>query len=101
VLLAENATAEQAAGFAAGALLDAAWRFNALRDASKDKDAPPARVTLAGANSAKVEPPPGSAPGAALRGALYARRSGGRTGQSAEPGELRGNGCLRCARNTA
>ena len=39
VLLADSASPEQAAGFAAGALLNA-WRFTALRDASKDKDAP-------------------------------------------------------------
>jgi hypothetical protein len=54
VLLTDNATPEQAAGFATGALLNA-WRFNALRDASKDKDAPPAQVTLAVANPAKME----------------------------------------------
>lgn len=71
VLLADGATPEQAAGFAAGALLNA-WRFNALRDASKDKDAPPARVTLGVTSPAKVEPAWKRAE-AILRGTLYAR----------------------------
>jgi leucyl aminopeptidase len=71
VLLADSATPEQAAGFAAGALLNA-WRFNALRDASKDKDAPPASVTLGVTSPAKVEPAWRRAE-AAVRGALFAR----------------------------
>ena len=71
VLLADGASPEQAAGFAAGALLNA-WRFNALRDASKDKDTPPAQVTLAVAAPTKVEPAWKHAE-AALRGTLYAR----------------------------
>ncbi|MCA3425531.1 MAG: leucyl aminopeptidase, partial [Roseomonas sp.] len=71
VLLAEGASPEQAAGFAAGALLNA-WRFSALHDASKDKDAPPAEVTLAVANPAKVEAAWQRAE-ATLRGVLYAR----------------------------
>jgi leucyl aminopeptidase len=71
LLLADGATPEQAAGFAAGALLNA-WRFNKLRDTNKDKDAPPARVTLAVTSPAKVEPAWKRAE-AALRGALYAR----------------------------
>lgn len=71
VLLAEGALPEQASGFAAGALLNA-WRFNALRDASKDKDAPPVQVTLAVAAPAKVEPAWKRAE-AMLRGTLYAR----------------------------
>jgi leucyl aminopeptidase len=71
VLLADSATPEQAAGFAAGALLNA-WRFNALRDASKDKDGPPAKVTLAVAKPAKVEPALKRAE-AMLRGVRFAR----------------------------
>ena len=71
ILLADSATPEQAAGFAAGALLNA-WRFNVLRDASKDKDAPPARVTLAVASPTKVEPAWVRAE-AMLRGVLFAR----------------------------
>jgi leucyl aminopeptidase len=71
VLLAEGALPEQAAGFGAGAMLNA-WRFNALRDASKDKDAPPVQVTLAVAAPAKVEPAWKRAE-AMLRGTLYAR----------------------------
>jgi leucyl aminopeptidase len=71
VLLADAATPEQAAGFAAGALLNA-WRFDALRDASKDKDTPPAQVTLAVAAPAKMEAAWKHAE-AALRGVLYAR----------------------------
>jgi leucyl aminopeptidase len=71
VMLADGASPEQAAGFAAGALLNA-WRFNALRDASKDKDTPPAQVTLAVAAPTKVEHAWKHAE-AALRGTLYAR----------------------------
>ncbi|MFM7416336.1 MAG: leucyl aminopeptidase, partial [Alphaproteobacteria bacterium] len=71
VLLAEDATPEQAAGFAAGALLNA-WRFNTLRDARKDKDAPPAKVTLAVAKPGKVEAAWARAE-AMLRGVVFAR----------------------------
>jgi len=71
VLLAEGATARQAAGFAAGALLNA-WRFTALRDASKDKDAPPARVILGVTTPGKVEHAWKRAE-ATLRGVLLAR----------------------------
>jgi leucyl aminopeptidase len=49
-----------------------AWRFNALRDASEDENAPPAEVTLAVANPAKVETAWQRAD-AMLRGVLYAR----------------------------
>jgi leucyl aminopeptidase len=66
-----GAAGKLAAGFAAGALLNA-WRFNVLRDASKDKDAPPARVTLAVASPTKVEPAWVRAE-AMLRGVLFAR----------------------------
>jgi len=71
VLLAQKATPGQAAGFAAGALLNA-WRFNTLRDASKDRDAPPAKVTLAVAKPAKVEAAWARAE-AMLRGVVFAR----------------------------
>ena len=71
VLLADGATPEQAAGFAAGALLNA-WRFNALRDASKDKDAPPASVMLGVTSPAKVEAAWKRAE-AMLRGVRFAR----------------------------
>jgi leucyl aminopeptidase len=71
ILLADGVTPEQAAGFAAGALLNA-WRFTALRDASKDKDAPPARVTLGVTSPAKVEPAWKRAE-AMLRGVRFAR----------------------------
>lgn len=71
VLLAGNAAPEYAAAFAAGAALRS-WHFDELRDASKDKNALPLRVTLAVADTALVRPAWRRAE-ASVRGCLFAR----------------------------